>query len=129
MLFHRLVTVSFALTRVYSEDPKEAIRQCELLLAEQDFDSAIRHGDILGFLVEHYVQTEEFHTAQRYLEEMQKRIPATNLTYYVTQQSIEAVHRGTGIPLSQALVPEQIYHSRMENKEGEEEVTDEAEDS
>ncbi|KAM6249922.1 intraflagellar transport protein 140 homolog isoform 2-T4 [Porphyrio hochstetteri] len=115
--------------RVYSEDPKEAIRQCELLLAEQDFDSAIRHGDILGFLVEHYIQTEEFHTAHRYLEEMQKRIPATNLTYYVPQQSIEAVHRGTGIPLSRTLVPEQLRHSRMESKEGEEEVADEAEDS
>ncbi|XP_010281198.1 PREDICTED: intraflagellar transport protein 140 homolog [Phaethon lepturus] len=113
--------------RVYSEDPKEAVTQCELLLAEQDFDSAIRHGDVLGFLVEHYVQVEEFHTAYRYLEEMQKRIPPMNLSYYVTQQTIEAVHRGVGIPVSRTLVPEQMCHSSMENKEVEE-VADEVED-
>ncbi|NXC17133.1 IF140 protein, partial [Corythaeola cristata] len=114
--------------RVYSEDPKEAVRQCELLLAEQDFDNAIRHGDVLGFLVEHYVQVEDFHMAHQHLEEMQKRIPPTNLTYYVTQQTIEAVHRGVGIPVSRTLLPEQIRHSSMENKEVEEEVADEAED-
>ncbi|NXL03605.1 IF140 protein, partial [Mesembrinibis cayennensis] len=114
--------------RVYSEDPKEAVRQCELLLAEQDFDNAIRHGDVLGFLVEHYVRAEEFHVAYRYLEEMQKRIPPTNLTYYVTQQTIEAVHRGAGVPVSRTLLPEPIGRSSMENKEVEEEVADEAED-
>ncbi|KAM7091574.1 intraflagellar transport protein 140 homolog isoform 3-T5 [Ciconia maguari] len=114
--------------RVYSEDPKEAVRQCELLLAEQDFDNAIRHGDVLGFLVEHYVQVGEFHMAYRYLEEMQKRIPPMNLSYYVTRQTIEAVHRGVGVPVSQTLVPEQIRHSSMENKEVEEEVADEVED-
>lgn len=58
---------------------------------------------------------------------MQKRIPAVNLTYYMTQQTIEAVHRGVGIPISRTLVPEQIHHSSMENKEVEE-VADEAED-
>ncbi|XP_055564454.1 intraflagellar transport protein 140 homolog isoform X2 [Falco cherrug] len=113
--------------RVYAEDPEEAVRQCELLLAEQDFDSAIHLGHILGFLVEHYVQVEEFHMAYRYLEEMQKRIPATNLSNYVTQQTIEAVHRGAGIPVSRALVPEQTCHSSTENKDVEE-VADEVED-
>lgn len=59
-----LIVTSFLLlsTRVYCEDSKEAVRQCELLLAEQDYDTIIRHGDILGFLVEHYAQVEEFHT-------------------------------------------------------------------
>ncbi|NWR76137.1 IF140 protein, partial [Centropus unirufus] len=112
--------------RVYSEDPKEAIRQCELLLAEQDMDNAIRHGDVLGFLVEHYVQMEEFHMAYKYLEEMQKRVAATNLTYYLTPQTIEAVQRGVGIPVSRALLPEQSRSP--ENKEEEEEVADEVED-
>uniref|UniRef100_A0A8C3C4F6 Intraflagellar transport protein 140 homolog n=1 Tax=Cairina moschata TaxID=8855 RepID=A0A8C3C4F6_CAIMO len=114
--------------RVYSEDPKEAIRQCELLLAEQDLDSAIRQGDVLGFLVEHYLRVEEFHVAYQYLEEMRKRIPCTNLTYYVNQQTIEAVHRGVGIPISQSLFPEQSHHSSMETKEVEEEVAEEVED-
>ncbi|NXK49040.1 IF140 protein, partial [Chauna torquata] len=114
--------------RVYSEDPKEAVRQCELLLAEQDLDNTIRQGDVLGFLVGHYLQVEEFHVAYQYLEEMRKRIPCTNLTYYINQQTIEAVHRGAGIPVSQTLVLEQSCHNSTENKEVEEEVADEVED-
>ncbi|NXG36120.1 IF140 protein, partial [Dromaius novaehollandiae] len=114
--------------RIHSEDPKEAVRQCEQLLDEQDLDNTIRRGDVLGFLVEHYLQVEEFHMAYRYLEELRKRIPGVNLTYYVTRQTIEAVHRGVGIPLSRNLVPEQIRHSSMENREVEEEVADELED-
>ncbi|NXA13871.1 IF140 protein, partial [Sapayoa aenigma] len=107
--------------RVYPEDPKEAVRQCELLLAEQDFDDAIRHGDVLGFLVQHYAQVEEFHTAYQYLEEMQKRIPASNLSYYVSPQTLEAVHRGAGVPMSQALAPANTGPSSMDNREVEEE--------
>ncbi|XP_067407526.1 intraflagellar transport protein 140 homolog isoform X3 [Emydura macquarii macquarii] len=114
--------------RVYSEDPKEAIRQCELLLDEPDLDNTIRLGDVLGFLVEHYLQMEEFQMAYRYLEEMRKRIPCVNLAYYVNQQTIEAVHRGLGIPLSRNPVPERIRHNSMEdNKEVEEEVAAEVE--
>lgn len=51
-----------------------------------------------------------------------------NLSYYVTPQTIEAVHRGAGIPISRTLVPEQMCQSSMENKEVEEEVADEVED-
>ncbi|NXU33682.1 IF140 protein, partial [Drymodes brunneopygia] len=112
--------------RVYPEDTEEAVRQCELLLAEQDFDDAIRQGDILGFLVQHYAQVEEFHTAYCYLEEMQKRIPALNLSYYVSPQTVEAVHRGAGIPMSQALAPAHTDHGSTDNRE--EEVADEVED-
>ncbi|XP_061850037.1 intraflagellar transport protein 140 homolog isoform X2 [Colius striatus] len=114
--------------RVYPEDPEEAVRQCELLLAEQDLESALRHGHVLGFLLAHYVQGQDFHTAHRYLEEMQRRIPPLNLSCYVPQQTIEAIHRGVGIPLSQSLAPEQPQHSSMENKEVEEEVAEEVEE-
>uniref|UniRef100_A0A8C0VEY6 Intraflagellar transport 140 n=1 Tax=Cyanistes caeruleus TaxID=156563 RepID=A0A8C0VEY6_CYACU len=113
--------------RVYPEDTEEAVRQCELLLAEQDFDNAIRYGDVLGFLVQHYAQVEEFHTAYRYLEEMQKRIPASNLSYYVSPQTMETVHQGAGVPMSQALSPAHTGHGNTDNKE-EEEVADEVED-
>uniref|UniRef100_A0A8C5UFZ0 Intraflagellar transport 140 n=1 Tax=Malurus cyaneus samueli TaxID=2593467 RepID=A0A8C5UFZ0_9PASS len=113
--------------RVYPEDTEEAVRQCELLLAEQNFDDALRHGDVLGFLVQHYAQVEEFHTAYRYLEEMQKRIPASNMSYYVCPQTLEAVHQGAGIPMSRALAPAHTGHSSTDNRE-EEEVADEVED-
>ncbi|XP_008946926.1 PREDICTED: intraflagellar transport protein 140 homolog [Merops nubicus] len=108
--------------RIYSEDPKEAVRQCELLLAEPDFDTAIRHGDVLGFLVEHYVQAAEFPTAYQYLEELQRRIPPQSLSYFVTQQTVEAAQRGAGVPVGRTL------HGSVETKEVEEEVVDEVED-
>ncbi|KAM9124680.1 intraflagellar transport protein 140 homolog isoform 2-T2 [Pangshura tecta] len=114
--------------RVYSEDPKEAIRQCELLLDEPDLDSTIRLGDVLGFLVEHYLQMEEFQMAYRYLEEMRKRIPCVNLTYYVNERTIEAVHRGLGIPWNRNPAPERIRHNSMEDNKVEEDVADEVED-
>ncbi|NXC31540.1 IF140 protein, partial [Campylorhamphus procurvoides] len=111
--------------RVYPEDPKEAARQCELLLAEQDAEDAVRLGDILGFLVQHYAQVEEFHTAHRYLEEMQKRIPASHVSFYVSPQTLEAVHRGAGVPMSQALA---LAHTAHTDRDMEEEVADEVEE-
>ncbi|XP_044289062.1 intraflagellar transport protein 140 homolog isoform X3 [Varanus komodoensis] len=115
--------------RLYAEDPKEAARQCELLLGEPELESAVRLGDVLGFLVEHHLMAQEFQMAYRYLEEMRKKIPCVNLNYYVTQQTVEAVHRGLGIPLSRNPAPERVRHNSMEDKEVEEEVADEAEPS
>ncbi|XP_048350959.1 intraflagellar transport protein 140 homolog isoform X2 [Sphaerodactylus townsendi] len=113
--------------RLYSEDAKEAARQCELLLGEPDLDSAIRFGDVLGFLVEYHLQVQEFQMAYRYLEEMRKKIPCVNLNYYVTQEAVEAVHKGLGIPLSRNPAPERIRHNSMEDKGVEDEVADEVE--
>lgn len=53
---------------------------------------------------------------------MQKRIPASNLSYYVSQQTMEAVHRGAGVPMS----PVHTSHSSTDSKE--EEEADEVED-
>ncbi|NWU94483.1 IF140 protein, partial [Upupa epops] len=111
--------------RLYAEDPKEAVRQCELLLAAQELDDAVRYSDILRFLVEHYVQVKEFHMAYQYLEELQKRIPAITLSHHVPQQIIEAIHQGAGIPLRQALAAEPIGQSSMDEKEVEEVVDEE----
>lgn len=58
---------------------------------------------------------------------MQKRIPALNLSYYVSPQTMEAVHRGAGVPMSRALAPAHSGHGSMDNRE-EEEVADEVED-
>lgn len=58
---------------------------------------------------------------------MQKRIPASNLSYYVSPQTMEAVHRGAGVRMSRAQAPAQSSHGSMDNRE-EEEVADEVED-
>ncbi|MBW03697.1 Intraflagellar transport protein, partial [Eschrichtius robustus] len=48
--------------RTYTEDPKESVRQCKLLLEEPDLDSTVRVGDVYGFLVERHVQMEDLQT-------------------------------------------------------------------
>lgn len=55
---------------------------------------------------------------------MRKKIPCVNLNYYVSQSTVEAVHRGLGIPLNRHPVSERIRHNSMEDKEVDEEVTE-----
>ncbi|XP_062955109.1 intraflagellar transport protein 140 homolog isoform X2 [Cynocephalus volans] len=115
--------------RTYTEDPKESIKQCELLLEEPDLDSTIRIGDVCGFLVEHYLQVEEHQMAYKYLEEMRKRLPSTNMSYYVSQGTVDAVHQGLGLPPTR-IVPERLCHSSMEDRrEVDEEVAEEIENN
>nr|XP_011746714.1 intraflagellar transport protein 140 homolog isoform X1 [Macaca nemestrina] len=114
--------------RTYTEDPKESIKQCELLLEEPDLDSTIRIGDVYGFLVEHYVRMEEYQTAYRFLEEMRRRLPLANMSYYVSPRAVDAVHQGLGLPLPR-MVPERVRHNSMEDpREPDEEVVEEADD-
>ncbi|XP_073915300.1 intraflagellar transport protein 140 homolog isoform X2 [Castor canadensis] len=113
--------------RTYTEDPKESLRQCELLLEEPDLDSTVRTGDVYGFLVEHHVQMEEYQMAYKYLEEMRKRLPSANMSYYVEQGTVDTVHQSLGLPLPR-MAPERVRHNSMEDrKEAEEEVGEEVE--
>ncbi|XP_059935422.1 intraflagellar transport protein 140 homolog isoform X4 [Mesoplodon densirostris] len=113
--------------RTYTEDPKESIRQCKLLLEEPDLDSIVRVGDVYGFLVERHVQMEDLQTAYKYLEEMRKRVSSINVSYYVSQRTVDAVHQGLGIPLMRTM-PEQMRHNNVEDhKEMDEEVMEEVE--
>ncbi|GAB5583228.1 intraflagellar transport protein 140 homolog isoform X1 [Prionailurus iriomotensis] len=115
--------------RTYAEDPKEAVKQCELLLEEPELDSSVRVGDVYSFLVQHYLQTEEFQAAYRYLEEMRKKVPSANMSYYVSQQTVDAVHRGLGLPVMRAMSGRVHHNSVDERREADEEVQEEEEDS
>ena len=65
--------------------------------------------------------------AYKYLEEMRKRVPSTNVSYYVSQRTVDAVHQGLGIPLTRTM-PEQMRHNSVEDhKEMDEEVMEEVE--
>ncbi|XP_066546422.1 intraflagellar transport protein 140 homolog [Amia ocellicauda] len=85
--------------RLYKEDPGEAVRLCETLLEDPDLDPAVRIGDAYGFLVEHHCQQGSFQVAHRKLEEMQKRLPSVNVSYYISQRSLEALSHAVGLPL------------------------------
>ncbi|XP_046953797.1 intraflagellar transport protein 140 homolog [Lynx rufus] len=115
--------------RTYAEDPKEAVKQCELLLEEPELDSSVRVGDVYSFLVQHYLRTEEFQAAYRYLEEMRKKVPSANMSYYVSQQTVDAVHRGLGLPVMRAMSGRVHHNSVDDRREADEEVQEEEEDS
>ncbi|KAM6951358.1 intraflagellar transport protein 140 homolog [Aplochiton taeniatus] len=85
--------------RLYEEDPVEAVRLCEALLKESELDPAVRIGDAYGFLVEHHCQQGNFQVAHRKLEELQKLLPALNISYYVSQASLEVLQKAVGLPL------------------------------
>ncbi len=48
------------LFRVYDQDPEEAIKQCQVLLEEDNIDTAVRIGDVYGFIIEHFARREKF---------------------------------------------------------------------
>ncbi|KAL4622724.1 hypothetical protein GN956_G19824 [Arapaima gigas] len=112
--------------RLFEEDPNEAVLLCKSLLEEADLDPAVRIGDAYGFLVEHYCCQGSFQEvsistdddrpavprelqfssqccdlqAYRTVEEMTKRVPTLNIAFYVSQQSLEALQRAVGLPLT-----------------------------
>lgn len=57
---------------------------------------------------------------------MRKTLRAANMSYYVDQQTVDAVHQGLGLPLVR-IVPEQIHNS-MEDQKEVDEVAEEVED-
>lgn len=52
--------------------------------------------------------------AYRYLEEMRKRLPASSMSYYVSQRTVDAVHQGLGLPPARAPA-ERVRHNSMED--------------
>jgi len=55
-----LTTIPRDVGSVYSEDSEEGIKQCQVLLEEPDLDSALRAGDVYGFIIEHYARKERW---------------------------------------------------------------------
>ena len=57
-----LVTRFVGYQRAYSTKSgiETAIEGCRSLLQEQDINSAVRKGDIYGFLIEHYSKIQNF---------------------------------------------------------------------
>lgn len=54
-------------------------------------------------------------------------MPSANMSYYVNQRTVDAVHQGLGIPLMHT-VPERVHHNSAEDhKEMDEEVLEEVE--
>lgn len=60
---------------------------------------------------------------------MRRRLPSANMSYYVSQRTVDAVHQGLGIPLLR-VAPERTRHNSMEDhREMGEEVAEEVENN
>lgn len=62
-----LVTRFVGYQRAYStkSGTETAIEGCRSLLQEQDINSAVRKGDIYGFLIEHYSKIQNYRYADK----------------------------------------------------------------
>ncbi|XP_069761379.1 intraflagellar transport protein 140 homolog isoform X2 [Narcine bancroftii] len=126
-LQNKLTTVKkfVQIRRLHEEDPKEALKQCEILLAEPKLDQAVRTGDVYALLVEHHARQGNFEVAYKYMEEMAMKLPSGNITFYVNQQIIEAVYKTVGVPVKDNLAERVQQNSGDDGVEVEEEVAEE----
>jgi intraflagellar transport protein 140 len=111
--------------RLYSEQPQEAIKQCQLLLDEPDLETAVRVGDVYGFMVGHYAKEENYRQSYTLMEELRRRVPNVNMAYFVNMRVIEVVHRALDIPLGRGMGAEK---SQEDEDSGSEEIEDEVEE-
>ncbi|XP_051876987.1 intraflagellar transport protein 140 homolog isoform X1 [Pristis pectinata] len=126
-LQNKLTTVKkfVQIRRLYEEDPKEALKQCEILLGAPELDQAVRTGDIYALLVEHHAQQGNFEVAYKYMEEMATKLPSGNMTFYINQQIAEAIYKAVGVPVKDNIVQRVRRNSGEDGGEVEEEVAEE----
>lgn len=126
-LQNKLTTVKkfVQVRRLYEEDPKEALKQCQILLEESDLDQAVRSGDVYALLVEHHAQQGNYEVAYKYMEEMAAKLPSGNVGFYINQQVTEAIYKAVGAPLKIIGVQRARHSSGEDGGEVEEEVAEE----
>ena len=71
---------------------------CENILDEPQLDLAIRVGDCLAMLVEHFHHTGNMKLAYQYMLDMKER--GILLDPYIDAEVLEDVHQALGIPLT-----------------------------
>ena len=77
--------------------PNDMVDICENLLEEPQLESAIRVGDCMAMLVEHFHEEGDMKQAYHYMQDMKFR----NILMhpYIDAQVLDDVHRAVGVPL------------------------------
>ncbi|XP_061911877.1 intraflagellar transport protein 140 homolog [Entelurus aequoreus] len=99
--------------RLMPEDADEALRICGVLLEEPELDTAVRVGDVFSFLIDHYCQHGNFKAAYSKLEDLQKLMSSQNITYYVKQANLDALHKQMGFTMDSG---DHKYHDKEEDE-------------
>jgi len=76
------------------KDPTSMVAICQALLQEPALEEAIRAGDCLAMLVEHYYAQKQMQDAYTYLQDMESR--NIQLHPYVDAEIIEDIYRAVG---------------------------------
>jgi len=123
-LIERFVTAR----KCAKKDPDEMVAICENILEEPQLDMAIRVGDCLAMLVEHFHHTGDMRRAYQYMLDMKER--RILLHPYIDAEVLDDVHRAVGVPLDDDKQDDDVGSDRDEDEIVEEvdEVDDEIEE-
>ena len=61
--------------RSYEEDPDESIRSCQVLLEESELETAVRVGDVYGFMIEHFARHQNYSKVRLCGSTVELRLP------------------------------------------------------
>jgi len=93
---HRMMLIKKFLSarEAAKSDPSTMVAICAALLQEPELEEAIRAGDCLAMLVEHYFANKQYNEAYQYLQEMERR--NIQLPPYVDAEIIDTVYKAVG---------------------------------
>ncbi|XP_052833890.1 intraflagellar transport protein 140 homolog [Octopus bimaculoides] len=89
--------------KIYSNNPDDAVKLCLALLEEPNLEKSVRVGDVYAFLIEHYACQERWRVAYDQIEELKKKFPKMNVTYFVSPKTVEQIYQHLDIPLPKEL--------------------------
>ena len=81
--------------KLAAKDPDTMVAICEALLQEPNLEDAVRSGDCLAMLVEHFFSRGKLREAYGFIQEMERRkVPPQP---YVDAEILEQVYRASGV--------------------------------
>uniref|UniRef100_A0A1X7VEQ4 Uncharacterized protein n=1 Tax=Amphimedon queenslandica TaxID=400682 RepID=A0A1X7VEQ4_AMPQE len=94
-----LITKFIDIRSSYPDSPDQSIDQCLLLLNDPHIDTALRTGDLYAMIITHYAYQGDHQQAYKYINELRKRQPGVNLTFYIKQQTLDSINKALGTTL------------------------------
>ncbi|XP_040583059.1 intraflagellar transport protein 140 homolog [Lepeophtheirus salmonis] len=113
-----LVTKFVEIQRLYeSGQTGEALAACKELTKTPDINTAVRSGDIYGFMIEHYSKNRNYKTASTLIDELKNAIPQVNLRYFINVESLRTIDSALGTDYDSSSIQEK-NPSSLEKEEG-----------
>ena len=78
-----LVKKFVSVKQLAKSDTNGMVEGAHALLRTPEIETAVRIGDIYGFLFQFFAESEQYHDAFDMMKEMLERIPNVNLAYYI----------------------------------------------